>query len=79
MMTKEQYNIESGRIEYAVQAYMQMDPSLSDAEIVYDGQENEWIVQITASKDTAIQFKAKTAVELKAQILADMFTALQYN
>tara|TARA_R110000803_G_scaffold176314_2_gene238770 strand:- start:1877 stop:2113 length:237 start_codon:yes stop_codon:yes gene_type:complete len=78
-MTHKQYNTECDSIEYAVEAYMQIHPNLSDAKIAYDRQEDEWIVQITSSEKTFIQFNAKTAFELKAQILSDVFTAVVNN
>lgn len=78
-MTREQYEMECDRIQIAVDTYRQMNPSLSNATIAYDRQEDEWIVRIKASETTAIQFNAKTAFELKAQILSDVFTSVLNN
>jgi len=78
-MTHKQYNKECDSIQYAVETYMQIHPNLSDAKIAYDRQEDEWIVQITASEKAFIQFNAKTAFELKAQILSDVFTSVLNN
>jgi len=80
-MTKEQFNKEYDSIEHAVHFFQQMHHeqigSPKNIQIVYDRQEDRWIVQMMYAPKFGFEWVCDTAFEIKAQILADAFNSIQ--